>query len=97
MALPVPEQSGVTTDHRPDGVVEVWLSKPSQNTTPEGHEPPLGGLEEGVDGELGGGLGVPSPLHATPLNAKPTGVVSVPEYAVWKPKLTVAPEATDPL
>ena len=47
-AVPVPEQFGVTTDQRPDGVVEVWFSKPSQNTASDGHGPLLGEL----DGEL---------------------------------------------
>jgi hypothetical protein len=117
----VPEQLGVTTDQRPDGVVEVWFSKPSQNTAVDGHGPLLGVLDgelegevdgdvegdvegdvdgdvEGdVEGELDGELGVPRPLHATPLNAKFTGAVFVPEYVAWNPKATVAPAATAPL
>jgi hypothetical protein len=124
-AVPVPEQSLVATDHRPEGVVEVWLSKPSQNTAPAGHGPPLGWLEgelegeldgelegeldgeldgelEGeldgaLDGELDGELGVPSPLHSTPSNAKFAGRPLVPEYVAWKPKATVPPLATEPL
>jgi len=57
-AVPEPPQSGVTTDQRPPGVVEAWFSKPSQNTAPDGHDPPCGVDEEGelgvvLDGELG--------------------------------------------
>jgi hypothetical protein len=56
-----------------------------------------GEVEGVVDGVLDGELGVPRPLHATPLNAKFTGALFVPEYVPWNPKPTVAPAATDPL
>jgi hypothetical protein len=86
-AVPVPEQLGVTTDHRPDGVVEVCVSKPSQNAVAAVQGLPLGWLDGDVDGavdgeldaELVGGLGVPSPLHNTPFKAKFTGALFVPE------------------
>jgi len=51
-AVPVPEQSGWTRDHRPDGVVELWFSKPSQNTAPEGQDPPCWLEDDELDGEL---------------------------------------------
>jgi hypothetical protein len=56
VAVPVPEQFGVTIDQRPDGVLVVWFSKPSQNTALAGQDPPLGGLEGELDGELDGEL-----------------------------------------
>jgi len=39
-----------------------------------------GEVEGEVEGELDGELGVPKPLHGTPLNAKFTGALFVPEY-----------------
>jgi len=39
-----------------------------------------GDVEGDVEGELDGELGVPKPLHGTPLNAKFTGALFVPEY-----------------
>jgi hypothetical protein len=57
----------------------------------------VGGVVGVVGAELDGELGVPMPVHATPLKAKPTGAPFVPEYVAWKPKPTVAPVATDPL
>ncbi|GES22472.1 hypothetical protein Aple_053690 [Acrocarpospora pleiomorpha] len=52
VAVPVPEQLGVTTCQVPLGVDPVWSSKPEQTTAPE---QPGGGLGEGLG--LGDGLG----------------------------------------
>jgi hypothetical protein len=47
----VPEQSSVKGLHRPDGVVVVWFSKPSQKIAALGHEPVGGEALALADGD----------------------------------------------
>jgi hypothetical protein len=111
-AVPVPEQFGVVTVHRPEGVVELWFSKLSQKTALPGHGVVLGEELGEVLGDVVGdvlgevlgdvlgeelGGGVGSPPHAAPLNVKLVGVALVPEKVAWNPKLAEPPVATDPL
>src|SRR3954453_21953561 len=96
VTVPVPEQSGVLTDHRPDGTVPVWLSNPSQNAAvpqPAGGGPVSVGVGLGLVG-VGDAL---APLHGTPSRAKSTGTAVAAELVAWKPKATVPPPASVPL
>jgi len=52
VAVPAPEQSGLTTAQSPDGVEPVWFSKPSQSTAPA-HPTGGGVVGGGVVGEFG--------------------------------------------
>jgi hypothetical protein len=98
VAVPVPEQSGVLTLHRPDGTAPVWLSKPSQNTVPppQDPDPPVPDAEADAL-VLGDAETEPAPAQETPLSAKFVGTAFVPEKVAWKPKVTVAPVASEPL
>src|SRR5438874_9078924 len=83
--VPVPEQFGVVTVHRPVGVPPVWFSKSSQKIVPAQLVPPPLVVVVVV---VVVGVVLP-PLQAIPLSAKFVGVAFVPEYVAWKPKLTV--------